>query len=93
MPSSDHIFAAAIKRPSNGMVFSLPRPARHHDIIAHIIATNPDIKRVGAGYEQGFLTVSGRFVGREEALIIAHAAGQIVSKYPPLDELCSEDMW
>ena len=90
---NDSIFAAAIKRPSNGMVFSLPRPARHNDVIAHIVATNPDIKRVGAGYEQGFVTVLGRFVGREEALIIARAAGQIKEKHRPLDELLSEDIW
>ena len=89
----DRISAAAIKRPSNGMIFTLPRPAHHHDIIHHIVTTYPDIKRVGAGYEQGFVTETGRFVGREEALTIANAAGQIKEKHGSLDELFSEDVW
>lgn len=42
---------------------------------------------------QGFLTNLNRFVDREEALIIAAAAGQIVQKHNPQDELHSEDLY
>jgi len=42
---------------------------------------------------QGFLTSYGRFCGREEALVIATEAAQIISKHPPYTKLLSEDMW
>lgn len=41
--------------------------------------------------EQGFVTHEGRFVGREEALVIAQNADQIVKKHNPFDLLLAED--
>ena len=41
--------------------------------------------------EQGFVTSTGRFVDRVEALSIAYNAGQVIHKHHPLDELMSED--
>lgn len=67
-------------------VFSLPRPNRHADVIRHIHELFGDFSAVGA---QGFITSTGRFVGREEAGEIAAAAGQMRNaKY-----LYSEDLW
>lgn len=42
--------------------------------------------------EQGFITSTGRFVDRVEALKIATAAGQVRTKHPPLGGLTSEDL-
>lgn len=42
--------------------------------------------------EQGFVTNTGRFVDREEALLIAQAAGQIKHKHGGPDTLYSEDL-
>ena len=42
---------------------------------------------------QGFLTNANKFVDRKEALVIAIAAGQVVIKHNPQDELCSEDLY
>lgn len=73
----------------NGVVCSLPQPARHGDIIATIG------KSVGEAYwpingEDGFVTSEGRFVGRNEGMEIARAAGQTNST---MDTLFSEDLW
>lgn len=69
------------------VIVSAPPPARHHNLfIAYEWLGPPD--------EQGFLTSTGRFVGRVEAMRIAVAAGQ---PFMPRDgrqsELYSEDLW
>lgn len=82
------IVAAAVRH--DGLVCSLPPPARHHDVL-HMMANNgipQDEQTV-----QGFMTDSGRFVNRVEACQIADAAGQIINKTYPLYELFSEDVW
>jgi hypothetical protein len=68
-------------------IVSAPPPARHHNLFA--LAGKPD--------QQGFLTSTGRFVGREKAKKIAMAAGQ---QFKPTPEggyvgpqLFSEDLW
>lgn len=83
------IAAAAIEH--DGLVFSMPKPARHHHII-HAMS------RIGLGPEkvknQGFLTSKGEFVGRGVARFIAVRAGQIddrKSHHP--NHLFSEDLW
>jgi hypothetical protein len=80
----EEIVRAAVRY--DGIVWSLPRPARHHHIIAaHAVVT----LRCGSG-EQGFLTSEGRFVNRRAAAEIAWIAGQTaVERY----ELFSEDLW
>ena len=75
-----------------GAIITLPRPARHPQIIQTMdtlmgidgILAYPD--------RQGFITTTGRFVNRVEARQIAWRAGQIISdtKGP---ELFSEDLW
>lgn len=72
-------------------VVTLPRPARHHDIIRHIVTELGAERSTGA---QGFVTDAGRYVGRREALTIARAAGQLLGV--PHNEdvgLFSEDVW
>lgn len=74
----------------NGKVWSLPPPARHHDVIRAI-------HKAGAPFVQdpklqGFIESSGRFVGRIEGALVALASGQIEAlKWPP--NLYSEDLW
>lgn len=72
------------------VIHSLPRPARHHDIIGAMSAAGLTAE---ATRDQGFLTSVGRYVGREEACRIAASAGQIRSKTGPADRLFSEDLW
>lgn len=76
----------------DGVVWTLPRPARHHILIhawcdSHYRDGQP--ARIGE-HEQGFVTSTGRFVGREEAASIAFAAGQIDRHK---SGLFSEDLW
>ena len=45
--------------------------------------------------EQGFVTDEGKFVTREEALVIALQCGQVTmdKKHNPQDQLLSEDLY
>lgn len=75
---------------SADLVFSMPQPARHADILLRIGNVSPD--------NQGFLLSNGKFANRRRAYQIAKAAGQITKrlegpKYYQGDELFSEDMW
>lgn len=81
------IVAAAIR--CNGLTFTMPRPARHFNIMA---AMPSKIASRVKPSEQGFLTDDGQFVGREEAKAIASAAGQLLNETPHA-ELFSEDLW
>lgn len=71
---------------------SAPPPARHHNIIHALKGmtgkhTQPD--------DQGFLTSTGRYVERAEALQIALASGQKMIDHPSRHaiKLYSEDLW
>lgn len=67
----------------DGRVWSVPRPGRHHDVIA-VMATRPDHDpRDCAPERQGFTTSTGRFVDRVEGMRIAKAAGQLVPDFAP----------
>lgn len=85
----ESIVAAAIQ--FCGLTISIPAPARHHHI-AHKIILDLGLTD-HAQRNQGFLTNTGRFVDRHEAANIARAAGQIIKKTGPEDELFSEDVW
>jgi hypothetical protein len=76
----------------NGVVWSLPAPARHcHLIRAWCDAHWTDGKPAFIGsHEQGFVTSAGNFVTREEAAELAYCAGQITERKPTL---FSEDVW
>ena len=83
-----HIVSVAIRRESDGKLFSVPRPGRHCDVIK--------LMSEGEGFhwqdEQGFLLSDGRFARRIPALRIAQEAGQIISSNPR-QQLYSEDLW
>jgi len=71
-----------------GVVYSVPRPGRHHDVIQAIIAAG----KHGSFLNQGFVLSNGSYVNRAEAAAIAIASGQItVLRWPSL--LYSEDLW
>jgi hypothetical protein len=79
-----------------GLTISLPAPARHcHVIRAMDILGWYDESR--AEIEQGFVTSTGRFVDRDEAGLIATAAGQLIpreGRHPNVARhLFSEDVW
>lgn len=69
------------------LIVTSPPPARHgtlmHPLPQHIPAD-----------DQGFITSTGRYVGREEAMRIAKASGQKMTDGPHRsDKLFSEDLW
>ena len=83
------IDCAAIREP-NGRVWT---GKRHNHCIKTIIQAT-GVKQVGGQYEQGFVTMTGRFVNRREAYGIALKAGQIpFESYDPKRELFSEDLY
>lgn len=79
--------------------YAKDRPARHITLIHWLL----DRERLGPqeadewitmpAHEQGFLTSTGRFVDRREALQIATDAGQMLAPPSPTGELFSEDVW
>lgn len=71
-----------------GVACTLPPPARHHHVLLAIHALYPD-DIIGPD-EQGFVTSTGRFVDRPEAMRIARRAQQTFSDHP---HLFSEDLW
>jgi hypothetical protein len=87
---TERIAAAAIR--FNETVLSLPAPARHHHCIR--AATHVGYEDWRPEHEQGFVTSTGRFVGREEAARIAMNAGQLLdrARMHPVG-LFSEDVW
>jgi hypothetical protein len=82
------IHAVAIRR--QGVIYTLPRPARHHDVIA-FMAGDCGMPTPITG-EQGFLTQIGEFVDRLRGAEIAVSSGQVAElQWPP--SLFSEDLW
>ena len=84
-PEREHIVAAAILR--EGSIFTLPRPARHTDIIRWMAE-----RKMPTPYSegQGFLTNLGRFVNRIEGALVAHTSGQTEKT---ITMLMTEDLW
>lgn len=87
----EYIVGAAVRY--KGDVFKLPRPNRHGDIMRSMRAAGQPREAVNI-VNQGFLTSTGRFVGREEAYGIAKSAGQLLDeKRPGVKVLFTEDLW
>lgn len=76
-------------------IYSLPKPNRHHDVIRHIIETNPGLSYVDAmGDDQGFLDESGRYLNRKQALLTAKVNDQLLEGRPIIhNQLFSENLW
>lgn len=81
---------AAIRTPDD-VVHSLPRPARHHHVIAAIARSGAYPRRHGG--EQGFVLSDGSFADRRRARLVAEQAGQLLPRDGGLAELYSEDVW
>lgn len=72
-----------------GLTFSMPAPARHHDVLWSMRAAG-----VEGPEEQGFLDHRGVFVGRKAAMIVANNWGQVSpDEFEPDRELFSEHIW
>lgn len=85
------IIAVAFKW--HGLIISMPKPARHHNVIAEMFQFGLP-KEMGFVQNQGFITNMGRFVDRVEGFKIAKEADQIKGNVPNLTEyLISEDLW
>lgn len=85
----ERIVAAAIKY--DDVVYHASPPGRHHDVIFYMYSLG--IRGVHVCRYQGFITNTGRYVGREEACKIAKKAKQILIKTNPTYMLFSEDVW
>lgn len=83
---------AALK-PEGKDAVSLPRPARHHDVIRYMHEQGYSRAEI-ARSEQGFVTSAGRFMWRAPALRVAQRAGQLIGgKSISSTRLFSEDVW
>lgn len=88
---TERITGVAIRNGTT--VRSMPAPNRHHNVMREIEALGKSVELHG---EQGFCTDRRRFVSREEALLIALAAGQMKPRLPGQydgPKLFSEDVW
>ena len=86
------IEAAAIIVDGEQKLFSLPRPARHTDILDHMGELGYDVFKIPA-QSYGFLTSEGKFVGRKLALMIAYRAHQLKPNGHNGEELSSDNVW
>lgn len=84
------VVAAAVLT-SDGLIHSLPAPARHHNVV-HRLAEVFDHPSMDSD-EQGFLLSDGTFCRRRAAKIVARNAGQLLERASDLAELFSEDVW
>ena len=78
-----------------GIVYSLPKPYRHHHII-RLLAHEIRVRNLKHDYfgTEGFLTSEGKFVNRHEALDIFIAAKQeFIDPYIYSSGLYSENCW
>lgn len=83
-------FITGVAIVTDGKLFQLPKPNRHHHCIE--LAARQLNKPVSDG-TQGFMTSTGRYVLREEALTIAKAANQLLPRHKHPRELFSESLW
>jgi hypothetical protein len=88
----ERIIGVAAKHPDQG-VYSLLAPARHGQILRLVAACYPDDENAAHRCIQGFVTDKFRFVDREDARVIADAAGQTSDCDRKLRQLFSEDLW
>lgn len=92
---TEYILSAAIMIRGTGLIISLPKPARHSDIVhAYNLQACPERQHHDPEF-QGFITSTGRYVGRKEAVYVARRAEQLTLPKicHPMDELFSEDLW
>lgn len=91
------VVAAAIRE--NGIVYTVPRPGRHHTVMMHMRDAHGFT--YVSGREQGFVLSDGTYADRERAYEVAKAAGQLIAREGGYrkgevhegPELYSEDVW
>lgn len=81
------IVAAAIVY--DDVIWTLPRPARHH----HIIWAHKEVTGEGGSGQQGFVDEAGHFWDRKHARRIAIDCGQNPKQSGGASLLFSEDLW
>jgi len=74
-----------------GLIISMPRPARHPEIIKRL-NTNLNDKITVKPSEQGFVDLEGNFLSRHDASELALEAGQIPYRNRS-NELFTEDLF
>lgn len=79
-------------RSENGMIFTLPKPHRHHHVLHSLVLDFNVDRLVVQRMKQGFLDCNGSFVDRRTAKIHAMANDQML-KPSVQAELFSEDLW
>jgi len=78
----------------NGVIYSLPKPNRHHNVIIKIIELTNAQTVDAHGDDQGFLDDTGKYLNRKEALEVARVNGQLRNDRPIWNnELFSENLW
>jgi len=86
------VLSAAVLVPGErgDLIVSLPRPARHHDVVhaLHDVGIPQ-----GEFHVQGFLLSDGTFSTRVAALVVAQFGGQILPGQGKHNKLFSEDVW
>lgn len=85
------VVRAAIRTDPCDAIFSLPVPARHHDLIRVLRESGYD--GPVQGDRQGFLLNDGRFVMRAAAGAIARKNGQLINDEQICSTFTSEDIW
>ena len=79
---AQHIRGVAIRMTKSGVVLSMDRPARHHDLV-HAWAEWVGRPLEWSEHEQGFMSATGTFWTREHAARMCGREGK----------LYSEDLW
>lgn len=77
----------------DGVIYSLPAPNRHHNVIRHIREVTGD--GIKGSDVQGFITDEGEFLNRKAAMALASVNGQLNRRADGYQgpELFSEDLW
>jgi hypothetical protein len=86
---SETVVAAACLR--NGLIYSVPRPGRHGDIIRLMCDNGCEAPIIRS--KQGFISSDGRFLTRREAFVLACRSGQLQEDEKKDAILVSEDLW
>ena len=68
-------------RNASGIVWALPRPNRHSDVIRLVQDQNESL----TGLVEGFLTNTHEFLDRTHAWYEAFSCGQLLPPYNPID--------
>lgn len=81
----------------NGILYSLPAPNRHNDVISYIVETTDasfaDVNNVDEE-DKGFLDEGGTYLNRKQALISALEFDQVKDiENIRIGQLLSENLW